>query len=225
MSKDKGVPDTRQRTKAIRRQQLFAKTLFMDVLANLLVCIVAIILLTDPSKRKTSDPAIQLEGKYAVIIQWPDDSADDVDLHVRNPQGVTSYYSSRDTGLMHLEHDDLGKRGDTARNASGEDINVLVNLERTVIRGIVPGEYIVRVHMYDKQDPGPTPVKIRLVRLIGDDKELKLVERTLETNGQMELAFRFTLNIDETASNINELPFTENVDPPPPGAGEEGYEQ
>ena len=147
----------------------------------------------------------ELEGKFAVIMDWPNDSEDDIDLYVRDPRGNIAFFQGRDTGLMHLEHDDRGARGDSV-TSGGKTVAVEKNEERTVIRGIIPGEYVVNVHLFSKHGRGAVPVTVRLVRLKGMDADVVKRERLLSRNGQQATAFRFTLQEDGSVSNINELP-------------------
>jgi hypothetical protein len=191
----------------MKRPGLFAKVLFMDMILNALVCFIALFMLAllqiNPESAKEN--AIETLGKYAVVVTWPDGSHDDVDLYVRDPAGNVAFFQNRDIGLMHLEHDDLGARSDSMRTDVG-DVTVDRNEERVVIRGIVPGEYTVNVHMYRKSDPGQTPVTITLYRLIGNDEAVISKERVLERNGHELTAFRFTLREDESLSGTSELP-------------------
>ncbi len=158
------------------------------------------------NQNKQQTVSIETEGKFMVTIRWSNDSIDDVDLYVRDSVGNIAFFKNRDSGLMHLEHDDLGIRGDTIKTANGE-IQIERNEERVIIRGIVPGEYIVNVHMYRKEDPLPTPVTITLNRLIGQDEQIISRERILEQKGDEQTAFRFTLDEKGVVSGITELPF------------------
>ncbi|KPJ85276.1 hypothetical protein AMJ57_03680 [Parcubacteria bacterium SG8_24] len=179
---------------------------FFDIMMNALLCFTALFILAYVQIRPESEDesALATEGKFVVVMEWPNQSEDDVDLYVQDPYGNIAYFQSRGVGLMHLEHDDLGARNDSITTASG-DIRVERNEERVIIRGIVPGEYVVNVHMYTKRDPGETPVTVRLYRLLGQDTEVMKRERTLRMNGDERTAFRFTLDPEGMISKINEL--------------------
>jgi hypothetical protein len=191
-----------------RRPQLFGKTLFTDVMMSTLVMVVGMLMLshaTRKAKPAAKEGNIVTEGKFAIVMSWDDKSADDVDLYVRDPAGNVAYFQGRDAGLMHLEHDDTGASSDSVM-AQGASIAVEKNEERTIIRGIIPGEYVVNVHMYRMGDPKPMPVTIKLLKLQGTDADVTKAERTLAFNGDEKTAFRFTLAPDGTVSGINELP-------------------
>lgn len=190
-----------------RRPQLFGKTLFTDVMMSTLVMVVGMLMLSHATRKakKAQDGNIVTEGKYAVVMSWADGSSDDVDLYVRDPAGNVAFFQGRDAGLMHLEHDDTGANSDTIMS-QGATFAVEKNEERTILRGIIPGEYVVNVHMYRKGDPKPVPVSIRLLRLQGPDADVTQANRVLRFDGDEQTAFRFTLAADGSVSGINELP-------------------
>lgn len=193
----------------MKRPQLFGKTLFVDFLMSTTAVLLGIMMLSDVShhKKKAEEQkaALRTDGKYAVVMTWPDGSTDDVDLYVRDPKGNIAFFQGREVGLMHLEHDDLGSKGDSAETTGGI-YKVDRNEERTIIRGIVPGEYTVNVHMYTKNDAKAAKVKIVLYQLKGEDTVVLKKERILSQKGDEETAFRFTLSASGDISNINELP-------------------
>ena len=197
----------RPRRETQERPQIFGKTLFVDLMMSTLIVVTALLIASNAAEREEKKPkkedGLATVGIYAIVASWPDAMPDDVDLHVRDPSGQEVYYNARDLGLMHLEHDDQGQVSDTSGG-----VTVRKNEERVVIRGAVPGEYVVRVHMYAKHAPNPTRVAIRLVSLKGEDADVVAKERVLASDGQWETAFRFTLSADEKASNVNELPYT-----------------
>lgn len=193
------------------RPQLFGKTLFVDFLMANLAMLLGIMMLADVTqKKKTQQQQVQeaglrTEGKLAVTMSWPDTSPDDVDLYVRDPAGNIAFFSARDAGLMHLDHDDMGLSND--RNIWGMGTaTVERNEERVILRGLMAGEYIVNVHMYGKRGHDPTPVTVKLLRLRGEDANLAERGITLTHNGHEVTAFRFTVRPDESIVGINELP-------------------
>lgn len=115
---------------------------------------------------------------------------------------------------MHLERDDRGKFNDVLEmDFQGIPVLIEKNEERAIIRGIIPGEYIVNVHMFRKVDQSENKVKISLIKLSGQDTIVVEKEVVLKENGDEETAFRFTLGIDGKVGNINQLPrkFVRNV--------------
>lgn len=157
-------------------------------------------------KPKTTPMRIDTLGVLAVTASWPAGSNDDVDLWTQDPQGNIAWFGQQDAGLMHLDSDDLGTAQSGTMNADGRVIRATDNGERTLIKGAVPGEYIVNVHMYSKNDPGPTRVIVQLWQLRGNDRVLISKEIVLVRRGQEETAFRFTLDAAGDASQFNTLP-------------------
>jgi len=147
-------------------------------------------------------PAAPTVGYYAVVDQWAPGNLDDVDLYVRDPEGRIAYFGSPDAGTMHLEQDDLG-----AADECGLDPTCLrePNSERTIIRGITPGEYVVDVHLYEQNQPGPVRVRVQLWSLA---RGAPIVDRvvTLSGVGDWRTAFRFTLSASGRVTNVNEYP-------------------
>ena len=109
---------------------------------------------------------------------------------------------------------DRGKFNDVLEmDFQGIPVLIEKNEERAIIRGIIPGEYIVNVHMFRKVDQSENKVKISLIKLSGQDTIVVEKEVVLKENGDEETAFRFTLGIDGKVGNINQLPrkFVRNV--------------
>ncbi|MEY4745087.1 MAG: hypothetical protein RL272_1032 [Candidatus Parcubacteria bacterium] len=195
-----------------RRPQLFGKTLFVDLMMSTLVVVTALLIASsavekekEKRKQEREESNLRTDGKYAIIVEWPDASPDDVDLYVRDPAGNIAYFSARDVGLMHLEHDDQGALSDRAVSPGGQ-VTVERNEERVILRGTLPGEYVVNVHMYHKQSQAPTPVTISLYLLKGADAELAKKVRVLRRDGDESTAFRFIVDADGSVRSINELP-------------------
>ena len=189
----------------MKRRRLSASVPFTDLSMNSLLNVLALFVLAYvliSLENKKDEESLKTEGEFVVIIRWPDGSNDDVDLHVMDPQQRIAYFASRDVGLMHLEHDDRGAASDIVDTGSGS-IAVAKNEERLILRGIVPGEYIVNVHMYHKRDPKPTPVTVILYRLAGTDAEIFKKEKVLSDIREEQTAFRFVLKKDKTVSDID----------------------
>src|SRR5690348_8497241 len=155
----------------------------------------------------TQPPHIQPFGQFAVTTTWRGGSNDDVDLYVRDPQGNICYFGALTIGLMTLEGDDLGTATTgTTTLPDGQKVVSSYNGERTVLHGIVPGEYTVNVQMYQKNDPGPTSVTVQLWSLRGNDVMEHEQKVVLTRQGDEATAFRFTLDAAGHISNINRLP-------------------
>lgn len=176
-----------------------------DLFGNMLLFffmlfVVAIVYFNPITKKKDG---IQLNEKFLVIVSWEDDSRDDVDTYVKDPEDHLVYFRRREDGLMILNRDDIGITNDTVTTQDGKTIYLNKNEEIVMIRGIVPGEYIVNAHMYYKKGTKPATVTVRLVQLQGQDSDVISETFTLEKNGDERTAFRFTLDTDGNVTNTN----------------------
>jgi hypothetical protein len=170
----------------------------IDFLSALLLVVYTLV--APPSKPASIDTL----GQYAIETTWPASRADDVDTFVQDPTGKIAWYFEPDVGLMHLEHDDLGKRSDTEQGG-GKVAVVNDNRERVILRGTLPGEMTVNVDAYRKVGNGGLPVTIKLYRLRGDDDELLVRHLTLHAQSEEATAFRFTLDANGKLMSHNEL--------------------
>lgn len=170
-----------------------------------LLCCIMIVLVLQQGHAKP--PHIQTFGKFAATASWAAGSNNDVDLYVRDPEGHICYFAALTTGLMTLSGDDLGTAvSGTATLPDGRTVRSTWNGERTVLRGILPGEYTVNVHLYRKNQAGTERVTIQLWALRGSDVLIKQVIVTLRYDGDEATGFRFTLDAAGHVSNINALP-------------------
>lgn len=160
---------------------------------DFLVCLilVALVLIAPPAE----PPSVEQEGKYLLIVQWPDSSDADIDTYVQVPDGEILYFSNRNAGLAHLNRDDLG-----ALNDKG----VLVNEERVVFRGTQTGEYIVNLH-YWSGIPA-TRVTVEFYKLKGPDALVRREVVTLERQGVEKHLFRVRLNSAGDVTRVSVLP-------------------
>ena len=159
------------------------------VAIDFLCCLLLVVYtLIAPPRQPTS---VETLGEYAIEVTWPAARDDDVDTYVEDPAGNVVSFTNHDVGLMHLDHDDLGRSSDREPYRSTVAV-VRHNEERVVVRGVVPGEMTVNVHAYRMSAGTPCAVDVRLYRLRGEDR--KLLERsvTLVRTGDEATAFRFT---------------------------------
>ncbi|MEY4723330.1 MAG: hypothetical protein RLZZ324_843 [Candidatus Parcubacteria bacterium] len=193
-----------------QRPQLFGKTLFVDLMMGTLVVVTGLLMMSNMEERAKTKKAIEdanahTEGVYAVSMTWDEKSDDDVDLYVRDPSGAICYFQAKQHPLMNLERDDVGYAAETVMLPDGSYKSVFRNDERVVLRGTMPGEYVVNVHMFRKRDPKPATVVITLTKLKGDDTVVIKKVRILPEDGDEATAFRFTLSESGTVTGTNEL--------------------
>lgn len=192
---------------------------FTDLLFNLLVgfvflFIVAFILINPPTKQSDAPR----KAEYLIVIEWDPNQHDDVDLWVKDPQGVTVSFTNKEGGLLNLEKDDLGAANDTWINSMGERQVIPINREVVTMRGIVPGRYQVAAHIYSRQriittngpaiDTSPGYIIATLIKI---NPYGEVYKRTVayQTRGQVITLFNFELDdngnldwVDEDRNNI-----------------------
>ena len=125
---------------------------FTDLLFNLVIGFVYLFMiafiLINPVAKKGD---VIKKADYIIVIEWPNELNDDIDLWVKDPQGNTVSFVQKNKGLMNLEKDDLGWSNDTKFKANGEPEILQINREVVTLRGTVPGEYQIAAHVYNRR--------------------------------------------------------------------------
>ena len=202
-----------------RHRSYGSQIAFIDLLFNTLVGFVFLFVmafvLINPIAKKSN---VEINAEFIITMEWPNKSEDDVDLWVRDPLGNTAGFKSKDVGLMSLDRDDLGKANDKVTTSDGKTIIVRNNEEHLTIRGIITGEYIVNVHLYQKKLEKQVnkmngskyyltiPVTITVEKLnpygVVAIKKIVLLHK-----GQEITALRFTVTEDGWTTKLNTLPY------------------
>ena len=154
----------------------------------------------EKQKDTSKDPQ---KVEFLVTMLWPEENNDDVDLYVQNPAGNLICFRRKEDGLMHLDRDDIGKKNDMIKLADGSVFEFKQNQEVASLRGFIPGEYCVNVHMYAKREPlTPTKVSIKVEKM-NPYSLVATKEITLSKTGQEETAFRFTLDATGKVKDVS----------------------
>ena len=163
-------------------------TVFRDVILLALSGFVAVVLLllphlNPPVQAKEAPPP----GNVVVEIFWPNGLDIDVDLWIAAPNDRPVGYSNKGGRIFNLLRDDLGRYRDITDT----------NYEVAYSRGIVPGEYIVNVHLY-RNSGGTLPVQVTVAASIKKSsreslKRLVTTKVELSYRGEEITAFRFKL--------------------------------
>lgn len=192
----------------MRHKQFDFRTAYIDLLLNVLTGIIFLFLLTTMMiQSKKQDEGIKRDAQYVIVAEWPDGMDCDVDLWVQDPNGNAVWFNRKDYDMMHLERDDLGFRNDFVKDKAGNIIaEVKKNSETWVLRGLMPGEFYVSVHLYScRYDnlsflpmplgfPVEVPVKVELVKLNPNYKVLVTERVTLRKIWEETTPFNFTLD-------------------------------
>ena len=187
------------------QRQYHSNLPFVDLLFNVLIgfvflFIVSFLLINPIAKRAD----IEVKAEFLITVTWPDNLEDDVDTYVEDPAGNLVWFRSREPGLMHLDRDDLGKRNDEVVTAAGT-ILFPENREIVTLRGIVPGEYVVNIHMYFKVGQEPVPVTIQIDKI---NPYSVVLRETIElkNKGDEVTVARFSVKSNGDVINVNKLP-------------------
>ena len=177
---------------------------FLDLLFNTLLCFAALFslafVLINPSKKNKT---VDAKAEFIITVIWPSDMDDDVDTYVEDPEGNLIAFNRREQGLMHLDRDDTGLSFDTISTSFGL-VEYKENREMVSIRGYIPGEYVVNVHMYTKREDKETPVTIILEK-INPYKVVTGRNVVLKLRGDEKTAFRFTVDDEGKVIQTNQL--------------------
>lgn len=187
---------------------------FTDLLFNALIGFVfmfAMALIFMNPIAKTG--VIETKAEYLITVTWPEGNPSDVDTWVQDPAGNLVWYAAKEAGLMHLDRDDTGTTRDVL-TLNGQTIENPLNQEITSIRGIVPGEFTVNVHMYaydpsnlDSDEPKPPiPVQVKVEKVNPSVRIVFYDQVELTSQGDEATAVRFTIQADGEITNINNLP-------------------
>jgi hypothetical protein len=183
-------------------------TAFFDLIFNILCCFVVLFSISFllMSRKIEEDKKIRSNAEFMISSTWPKLSDDDIDLYVEDPFGNIVFFRRREEGLMHLDRDDIGRRSDTVRGADGSVYQIEENREIVTIRGIIPGEYVVNVHMYlDRVKDSPTPVTVKVEKL---NPLVTLVTSStvlIGNTGDEKTAFRFTIDAGGEVTGTSSL--------------------
>ncbi|HEX6111944.1 MAG TPA: hypothetical protein VFZ10_06530 [Geminicoccaceae bacterium] len=179
----------------------FTDLLFNALLGFVVMFVLAFLLINPIAKSGAIDP----KAEFLITLSWPDGRREDVDLYVEDPAGRLVWFRSREAGLMHLDRDDLGERNDVIEVAGRRVLNPL-NQEIVSIRGILPGEYVVNLHLYRADGDQSVPATVKIEKL---NPQVQLVfygPLTLTEQGDEQTAARFSLAADGRVRDLNQLP-------------------
>jgi hypothetical protein len=176
---------------------------FTDILFNALLGF-AIMLFIAFALIKPDDKAgnINVKAEMLITVTWPDNSPDDIDTYVRDPQDNIVWYNTLDRGFIHLDRDDRGEYLDQIK-VDGKTVTFPLNQETVTIRGIVPGEYTVNVYEFLNPSNTAIPVSVKVEKLNPSVKVIYYESMNLTRVGDERTAIRFTMDAAGEISNLN----------------------
>ena len=186
---------------ALRKGKYHSNVSFLDLLFNLVVgfvmlFIIAFLLIRPIAENKQ----IEQKAEYIISVTWPNEFHDDVDTWLQDPAEQILSFRQKEVGLMHLDRDDLGRSNDYQFIQGIGKVTYPYNREIATIRGYLPGEYILNIHLYRKVvligGPKPIPVTITLEKINPKVKLIYKAEMILDKQWEEKTVIRFVLNRD-----------------------------
>lgn len=166
--------------------------------------LILVMLIINPPTRQSD---VEVKAEFLVILDWDETSRADLDLRVRDPLGNTVSFLIKEAGHMHLDRDDLGANTDEITLESGQIIGTPYNREVVSLRGWIPGEYIVTVHLYRSVYQEVITSTVQLIKVT--PYQVLLTERLeFGVRGEEKLVFRFILDDRGNMVSHNYLPIS-----------------
>ena len=178
----------------------FTDILFNALLGFAIMLFIAFALIKP--ENKTGD--IDVNAEFLITVTWPDNSPDDIDTYVRDPQDNIVWYNTLDRGLIHLDRDDRGEYLDEVM-INGKKVVFPLNQETVSIRGIVPGEYTINVYEFLNPSKMTIPMSVKVEKLNPAVKVIYYESMNLTHVGDEKTAVRFTLDEDGNVSDLNTI--------------------
>jgi len=180
---------------------------FTDLLFNLLLgyafLFIISFLLIQPIVKKAE---VSTQAEFIITVTWPADNSDDIDTWLEDPLGNLIWFRQKENGLMHIDRDDIGSITDTLKLADGTIIIYPYNQEITTIRGFVPGEWILNIHVYRKREKEATLVKVTVDKLNPTLQTIILKEIEMVENWEEVTVARFEMTGNGEIMSIDDLP-------------------
>jgi len=186
---------------------------FTDLLFNLLVgfvflFIIAFILI-NPITKKADVPK---KAEYMIVMEWPTEVSDDIDLWVKDPEGNTVSFVKKENGYMNLEKDDLGHSNDMTVDEYGNKKIIYINREVITLRGTLKGQYQVAAHVYAMRpwqakkniDVKDLIIKVKIIK-INPYREMYIGDTNYSLKGQELSLVNFWLDKDGNFVKYNTL--------------------
>lgn len=186
----------------MRRQRQYAFTIsWMDMLYCMISVFAFLFLLKVTDKPAESKPGVEMKAEFLITMTWPKGSLDDIDLHLLMPDGRMVNFKTDEQGYVVLDHDDIGVNGSYV--AADGTATLLEHKEMITVRAIVPGTYVVNVHVYrlnasfvgrPSDQALPYSARVKIQKLNPRVEDLAEVDVPLARLGEQKTAFAFTVD-------------------------------
>ena len=117
----------------------------------------------EPEKKQAE---LKTKAEYVITMTWAKEDSNDIDIWIEDPAGNLISFKKKAAGLTHIDRDDLGHAGDIFTTSDGQQVAYEYNQEIVTIRGFIPGEWVINIHLYKQnQQVKPSEVKVRMDKL------------------------------------------------------------
>ena len=181
-------------------------TAFLDLLfITLLFVLVINILQNYLIKIEESKANIKTHAEFVITLTWEKDNTDDIDIWVEDPLENVVHFRNKEVGLMHLDRDDIGYVNYQIILPDGSKVAYAYNQEILTIRGFIPGEWTLNIHMYNKREKEPTEAQVKIEKLNPQNKIIFFKTFKLKRVWQEITITRFTMTSSGEFLNWNNL--------------------
>ena len=192
----------RRRAESIKSSTAFQDLLFL-LLSGVTILWVLSFLLINPVAKQAD---IITPAQFMITMDWDKNSADDLDLWMRTPQGHIIYFGRKDKGGANLERDDLGLVNDCYRYPNGMEDCILVNREVIMLRGLQEGEYQLKFVAYSiRPDFIGNPVTVEIIDIM--PYKIKFSQEFTYNKAKQQISIiRFTIDAEGELVGFSEVP-------------------
>lgn len=185
---------------------------YIDFLFVMMMGILLLFMLAFPLVNpKQQKDGVSLKAEFIITVEWEQNH--DVDLWVQDPKGGVVYFRQREVGLVHLDQDNRGQATNTVVLQDGSTIKLENYSEMVTIRGIVPGEYTVNLHLFQSRSPTNVlldsttkvnvPVKVTVQKLNPSVQVVYSKVLVLTKQYEEQTATRFTLDASGIVTGVD----------------------
>jgi len=190
-----------------RHRNYGSQTSFLDLLFNSLLAFVGFFMLAltvvkeDENKNPHEIPKVE----FLATLSWPSDADDDIDIWIVDPLDSIVYFNRKEDGLMHLDRDDVGNKNDEIVLPDGKKFIYKENREIVTLRGFIPGEYCLNLHVFKKRTLSPVTASVKIEKMNPYStvfaKDIKLADE-----GQEITVCRFVISSSGQVTSIKDGP-------------------
>lgn len=186
---------------------------FLDMVFNMLMVFVMLFILSFIQIREEESQnkkQVEMKAEAIIVLTWDDESIDDIDLWVQLPDKRMVSFKNKEVDFVVLDRDDRGIMGETY-HVDGKTYMVKNNKEVVSLRAIVPGHYVVNIHVFDMPKvidgfagkKAPYTAKVQLTKINPQVIDVATKELTITEINEQFTAFSFDVREDGTITNID----------------------